>query len=85
MDEENDDLEKEYAEYGFQKGDLIVGAEGRRFTTVSDVDHLAWIARIKKEIQLAVIRNGSEIPVTIAHDELLEFLDFYAIKKVHCE
>lgn len=85
LDEENDDLEKEYAEYGFQKGDLIVGAEGRRFTTVSDVDHLAWIARIKKEIQLAVIRNGSEIPVTIAHDELLEFLDFYAIKKVHCE
>lgn len=57
---------------GLQAGDLIAGADGRRFESYADILYLSWLARSRDEIDLMLEREGAQTSARVDLKELAE-------------
>lgn len=57
------------ARYGLQTGDIIVGADGRSVTSVSELKTILSDFRSGESITLTVSRNGTKSNITLVLDE----------------
>jgi hypothetical protein len=55
-------------------GDLIIGANGVRFSRYVDIERLTWLARTQRTANVLVLRNGAEMTVTVDLGELAVYM-----------